>query len=157
MTPRFHMVNLNTGDVISLFASHGKGSTCENDPARACTFISNRDSESSPLGFFTTAQPYFGDEGWTIPMIGLQGPYPGTERNDVPTTIVIHGAPYASSEFRKKHGYMGRSLGCPSLSFQDIKTWKDELKDGVLFYFFHDSLPLENAPVSNIISKLDQK
>ncbi len=150
MKPRLHIVDLTTGDVTSIFASHGKGSTCPGDITRACTFISNRDSDDSPLGFFTTGHTYFGDDGWTIPMIGLQGSALGVERNDVPTTIVIHGASYASSEFRRAHGYMGRSLGCPALSFDDIKTWKDRLQDGALFYFFHDSLPTTPAPVSNI-------
>lgn len=154
MTPRLHIVDLTTGDVTSLFASHGKGSTCPKDITRACTFISNRDSESSPLGFFVTGHTYFGEDGWTVPVVGLQASAAGVERNDVPTTIVIHGASYASPDFRRAHGYMGRSLGCPALSFDDIKAWKDRLQDGALFYFFHNSLPETSAPVSNIVAPI---
>jgi|GEM_PF-268322 len=151
MTPRFHIVDLTTGEVTSLFASHGKESTCPNDMTRACKFISDRDSGATPLGFFLTGHTFFGQDKWEIPLIGLQGPAVGAERNDVPSTIVIHGAPYASAAFRQLHGYMGRSLGCPALSFDDILAWKDRLQDGALFYFFHDSLPAQLAPVSNVV------
>ena len=149
MKPRFHIVDLVTGDVTSLYASHGKGSTCANDPSRACKFISDRDSEASPLGFFVTAQSHkLAKARWVIPLIGLQSAASGASRNDVPSTIVIHGAPYASAAFRRAHGYMGRSLGCPALAFSDIAAWKDRLQGGALFYFFHDSLPHESAPAS---------
>lgn len=149
MRPRFHIVDLMTGDVTSLHAAHGKGSTCANDPSRACNFISDRDSEASPLGFFATGKSHkVVKERWVIPLVGLQGAGPGASRNDVPSTIVIHGAPYASPEFRRAHGYMGRSHGCPAITYSEIAAWKDRLQGGALFYFFHDSLPREAAPAS---------
>lgn len=152
MLPRLHIVNLQSGEVTSLYASHGKESSCANDPTRACKFISHRDSEASPLGFFITGHTYFGEVGWTIPLNGIQGEAPGVLRNDVPTTIVIHGATYASPEFRRSRGFMGRSHGCPAISYNDLDAWKDRLQDGALFYFHHDSLPRELAPVSYLLS-----
>lgn len=154
MKPRLHIVNLGTGEVKSLFAAHGKQSSCPKDPTRACKFISDRDSEASPLGFFLTGEVFFGEVGWTVEMSGLQGSALGATRNDVPTTIVMHGAAYASPEFRRTRGFMGRSYGCPALSYDDIRMWKDRLSKGALFYFFHNSLPTTAAPASSILSPL---
>lgn len=148
MKPRLHIVNIQTGEVSSLFAAHGKESGCAKDLTRACRFISDRDSEASPLGFFLTGDLFFGERGWTIEMSGLQAAAPGVSRNDVPTTIVIHAADYATPEFRRKRGFTGRSYGCPAMSPDDVDTWKDRLKGGALFYFFHNSLPKNFAPVS---------
>jgi hypothetical protein len=135
--PRLHLIDLTTGEIVSVQAAHGKGSEC--GAGFACKFISDRDSDASPLGFFSTGTLYTGENeerqiGPTIRLNGLEGASNGFSGNDFPSTIVIHGAPYVSN------GHAGHSLGCPALNPTVIGELKDKLKDGALFYFYHASL-----------------
>lgn len=133
---RLHVIDLRSGDIDSFEAAHGSESDCgSRKPGYACSFISDRDSKASPLGFFATGRSYNSvAHGEAVTMIGLEKSNSGFSGNDVPTTIVIHKANYV------KEGYAGRSSGCPAVSHANIGWIVNNLANGVLFYFYHESL-----------------
>jgi hypothetical protein len=142
---RLHIINLHTGMVSSIEASHGFESECANKPLFACNFISNRDSTATPLGFFATGRSYYGEKhaGLSITMDGLElgsaNRLPGG--NIFPSTIIIHSAKYV------REGYAGRSHGCVSLSQSNMDRFDTDLSGGALFYFYHSSLENSGPPV----------
>ena len=90
------------------YVSHGVNTGNLN-----ATKFSNRvNSKKSSLGFFLTNETYFGSNGYSLRLDGLE---PGINNNARKRTIVIHGAKYANPDFIKKTGRLGRSWGCPAL------------------------------------------
>jgi len=88
--------------------AHGRG-TGDNE-ARA--FSNNVGSHQSSLGVFRTGDAYVGEHGVSLRLEGLE---PGFNDRAEKRAIVIHGAPYVSSEFAARHGRIGRSYGCPAV------------------------------------------
>lgn len=133
---RLHVIDLENGKIISYEAAHGLESDCgSKKPGFACKFISDIESDASPLGFFQTGQIVNGEEhGRVLTMNGLEKSSSGFSGNDIPSTIVIHSARYVYP------GHAGRSHGCPAVSEANIGWIRDNLKDGALFYFYHASL-----------------
>jgi hypothetical protein len=144
-TQRLHIINLQTGEVESVEAAHGSESDCGGRQAGfVCEFISDRDSKASLLGFFTTDDLYREKTRWAIRLNGLEGSSDAFSGNDVPSTIVIHSAAYVSPR------HAGLSHGCPALNRAVLEKWKDKLKDGALFYFYHTLLNKRKAIPSGI-------
>lgn len=143
---RLHIINTETGDIISIEASHGRDTDCGGERLGwACKFISDRESEGTPLGFFATGSMYNGGHGLSVRMNGLEGSlseclqnpdgsYKTCPGNILPTTIIIHSASYVME------GHAGRSHGCVALSNAMMAEMREKLKDGALFYFYHDSI-----------------
>lgn len=142
---RLHVIDLETGEINSFEAAHGKDSECSNRPGYACNFVSNRDSFASPLGFFVANQVINSEEhGRVVTMVGLEKSSNGFSGNDVPTTVVIHPAAYVTA------GHAGHSHGCPAVSESNIGWIRDNLKDGALFYFYHTSLDSREPAVGGL-------
>jgi hypothetical protein len=132
---RLHVIDLQTGAVESVQAAHGKESDCGGRRAGfACKFISERESQASPLGFFVTGQLYNAIEGPALRLNGLEAPSLGFLGNDEPSTIIIHGAAYVTP------GHTGLSWGCPAMDSPVLERLKDKIANGALFYFYHSSL-----------------
>lgn len=139
---RVHVINLSTGEITSIEGSHGVETDCGGQRyGYACNFVSDRESNASPLGFFATGPTFNSSKGPAIPLNGLQ------TTNDFPSTIVIHPARYVGP------GHAGRSWGCVAVSNANISRIQ-AIEDGTLFYFYHDSLnSQESEPVvSGLIS-----
>ena len=115
------------------FVSHGKHSG-EN---YASTFSNTPGSLQSSIGLFRTGHSYMGSNGYSLRLYGLEQ---GINHNAYDRAIVMHGAPYVSSDFLKKYGRLGRSWGCPALrtevSSKVIETIED---DAFLFVYYPDS------------------
>jgi L,D-transpeptidase catalytic domain len=58
--------------------------------------------------FITTFPPYRGKHGLSLRLKGLES----TNNNAYKRDIVFHAADYATPEFIRRHGYLGRSHGC---------------------------------------------
>lgn len=94
--------------LYNTYVSHGLGSgTIEAD------FFSNRyNSKASSIGVYTTKNSYYGRNGLSLQLDGLDQ---GFNDNASNRALVMHGGWYVTEEFIKKYGRSGRSWGCPAL------------------------------------------
>lgn len=121
--PRFYRIDLKTGEVKTVNVSHGRGSDKKN-LGRATRFSNVRESHMSSLGFYLTAEPYFGVHGLSLRLDGLSQ----TNSNVRSRAIVIHGADYVTDAKVKQ----GRSLGCFVFSWTMRDELIPQLKEGSL-------------------------
>lgn len=107
--------------------SHGRNSGGNY----AVSFSNQPQSFKSSLGFFRTGNTYYGKNGYSLVLEGLE-----TGKNDKAKerAIVMHGAKYADPAVIKKQGRLGRSLGCPALPPAVSREIINTIKDGALLY-----------------------
>jgi hypothetical protein len=105
--PRFHFVDLVSGETTTMLVAHGRGS----DPAHTgwLQLFSNEPSSfASSDGAFLTSDYYVGKHGLSQRLIGLDP----TNSNALDRAIVIHSAWYANPDMLLTYGQLGRSEGC---------------------------------------------
>ncbi|MCB0319797.1 MAG: murein L,D-transpeptidase catalytic domain family protein [Bdellovibrionales bacterium] len=112
--------------------AHGKNSG-ENF---ASDFSNDEGSLKSSLGLYRTGAAYIGSNGYSLRLYGLET---GVNDNAFDRTIVMHGAPYVSTEFINEHGRLGRSWGCPAVRPEIAKEVIDILKGDAFLYIYHPS------------------
>lgn len=112
------------------FVAHGKYSG-ENTPD---SFSDRPGSQQSSIGVFLTKGTYFGHEGYSLVLEGLEKGY-----NDLAESrrIVMHGAPYVSEEIADTYGRIGRSWGCPAMDFKVATPIINTIKDGSLVVAYY--------------------
>ncbi len=119
--------------LYNTYVSHGMNSGVEY----ATSFSNKANSFKSSLGFFVTSKTYFGRNGLSLKVQGLEKGY-----NDLAAKrhIVLHGSDYISPEYLKNNGEMGRSLGCAAMpnamSPKIIKT----IKNGSCLFIYHPTV-----------------
>ena len=109
--PRFHLVDLATGQVESHRVAHGRGS----DPAHSGyleRFSNEFGSYATSNGTYTTGDYYDGKYGLSMKVHGLDW----SNNNAEARAIVIHNAWYAEDDMIPMHGMLGRSEGCFAMS-----------------------------------------
>ncbi|MGV8093371.1 MAG: murein L,D-transpeptidase catalytic domain family protein [Mangrovibacterium sp.] len=115
-----------------LFASlvaHGK-----NSGGNYATSFSNEvGSGKSSLGFFLTGNTYWGKNGYSMVLDGLEK---GINDRARERAIVMHGAPYCNPSVLKTTNRLGRSLGCPALPPSLNRPIIDTIKNGSVIYIF---------------------
>lgn len=121
---RMFLINMITGDVETYLVAHGKNSD-KNFDGYADSFSNNINSLQSSLGFYLTAETYYGDNGYSLRLDGLST----TNSNARERAIVIHGADYVSPGAK-----IGRSYGCPAVEQRYHQLIIDRIKDGSLVY-----------------------
>ena len=120
--------------------AHGQG-TGEN---LARDFSNREGSHQSSLGLFRTAGTYFGNNGYSLRMDGLE---PGTNDAAMARAIVMHGAPYVNPQMARAKGRLGRSWGCPAVRPEVAQAVIDSLKNGqMVFSYYPDSNWLTHSP-----------
>jgi hypothetical protein len=92
-------------------------------------------SKQSSLGFFKTAETYFGKYGYSLRLDGLE---PGINDLARKRDIVIHGAPYANPANIARYGYLGTSWGCPALPEDTTVSIINTIKEGTCLYIYAD-------------------
>jgi len=97
-------------------------------------FSNNMNSKESSLGVFLTGRTYYGHNGLSLNLIGLEK---GINSNAKRRRIVIHGAKYVSQAFIRTYGYLGRSWGCPSLSKKAYIPVINEIKKGSIVFVYY--------------------
>jgi hypothetical protein len=127
--PRFHLVDLVSGDVESHRVCHGRGS----DPAHSGfveRFSNDFGSYASSNGAYTTADYYDGKYGLSMKVRGLDW----SNNNAEPRAIVIHNAWYAEDDMIPLHGMLGRSEGCFAMSRDSQYQVMRKLAGGRMIY-----------------------
>lgn len=130
---RLWVLDLERGEVLfHEHTSHGKESG--DDYTTAFSNVSM--SLMSNLGLMTTAETYYGKNGYSL---RLDGHEPGINDLARERAIVIHGAWYMSEGFLAEHGRMGRSWGCPALDEDVNRDLIDTIAGGsVVFGYYPD-------------------
>ncbi len=146
---RFFVIDLDSKQLLyKCLVAHGKN-TGENKPVN---FSNKSESLKSSLGFFITAETYFGENGYSLKLDGLEK---GINDSARLREIVIHGADYVSQKFINENGRLGRSWGCPALPVELSKEIIDKISEGsCLFIFAADSLYQKNSILYKTFSKL---
>ncbi len=119
--------------LFNTYVSHGMNSGVEY----ATSFSNRPNSFKSSLGFFITSKTYFGRNGLSLKVKGLEKGY-----NDLAAKrhIVLHGSDYISPDYLKDNGEMGRSLGCAAIpnamSPKIIRT----IRNGSCLFIYHPTV-----------------
>lgn len=127
---RFCIIDLQRKRV--LFRSHVAHGRNSGDNY-AVSFSNQPGSYQSSLGFFRTGNTYYGKNGYSLLLEGLE---PGVNDKARERNIVIHGAAYADPSFARARGRLGHSLGCPALPPAVSRQVIDTLKNGALLYIY---------------------
>lgn len=125
---RFCVIDLKQRRILfKSYVAHGKNSG-EN---YAVSFSNQPGSYKSSLGLFRTGETYFGKNGYSLILEGLE-----KNKNDMARkrAIVIHGADYADPIMIPKQGRLGRSQGCPALPPAVSDKIINAIKQGTLLY-----------------------
>lgn len=117
--------------------AHGKNTGNEY----ATKFSNTVNSLQSSLGFFVTGETYFGGNGYSMFIDGMEEKFNSKARERY---VVVHGAAYANPESIKNLGRLGRSYGCPALPTSVTKEIIDIIKDKSVLYI-HSSNKNYNA------------
>jgi len=114
------------------YVAHGISSGSEF----ANSFSNTPDSHKSSLGFYVTRDMYFGGNGLSLRIDGVDRGFNtlAKERN-----IVIHGAPYVSERILHKYGVMGTTFGCPAVPEELTNQIVPLLKGGTCFFIYYPS------------------
>ena len=127
--PRFHLVDLASGQAESFRVAHGRGS----DPSHSGyveRFSNDFGSYASSNGTYTTSDYYQGKYGLSMKVNGLDW----TNNNAEPRAIVIHNAWYAEDDMIPLHGMLGRSEGCFAMSRDNQYKVMRKLAGGRMIY-----------------------
>ena len=129
--PRLWVLDLERERLLfEELVAHGQGSG-DNFPTR----FSNREgSHQTSIGLFRTADTYVGANGYSLRLDGLES---GVNDRARERAIVMHGAPYVSTDSVRALGRLGRSHGCPALRPAIARTVIDTIKDGSLVFAYY--------------------
>lgn len=136
---RMFVIDLKNKDLLyHSVVAHGRN-TGEEFARR---FSNNPNSHQSSLGFYVTGKPYYGSNGYSLQLNGMEKGF-----NDLalPRAIVIHGAWYANPQVIKNKGYLGRSWGCPALPQELNDKVINTIKDGNCLFIYYPDLKYLNA------------
>ncbi len=111
--------------------SHGKNTGSEF----ATQFSNKKNSLQSSLGFFITGETYFGKNGLSLFIDGMEKQFNSNARERY---VVIHGAKYANPSAIKNLGRLGRSYGCPALPTAISQEIIDLIKNKSVLYIYSD-------------------
>ena len=139
-TPRLFTFDLPSQKLLFReLVAHGK-----NSGDNATTRFSNApDSLQTSLGLFVTAGTYFGRDGYSLRLRGLEKGF-----NDLAWSrnIVMHGASYVSEATARLLGRLGRSFGCPAVPKEIAPAMIDSLKGGTaIFAYYPDATWLHES------------
>jgi hypothetical protein len=112
------------------YVAHGQNSGSEY----ATSFSNEQNSFKSSLGFYLTSRTYYGRNGLSLKIEGLDTGYNdrASKRN-----IVLHGCSYASPVHLQNYGSLGTSLGCPAMPASMSPKIIRVVRNGSCFFIYH--------------------
>ncbi|MCX2838209.1 murein L,D-transpeptidase catalytic domain family protein [Salinimicrobium sp. MT39] len=128
---RLWILDMETNEIIyHTYVSHGK-----NTGGNMATKFSNTpNSLQSSLGFYVTAETYYGKNGLSLFIDGMEEEFNSNARDRY---VVIHGADYAQESSIKRLGRLGRSYGCPAVPTEVSKEIINKIKGGSALFIYH--------------------
>lgn len=138
--PRLFVFNLDSRKLLFReLVAHGK-----NSGGDFASFFSNSPgSLATSLGLFVTADTYFGSNGYSLRLQGLEE---GVNDMAWERAIVMHGAPYVSRAAIRALGRLGRSWGCPAVRKEVARKMIDTLRGGSpIFAYYPDKRWLQQS------------
>ncbi len=116
--------------LFNTYVSHGiKSGTLLTD------FFSNKyNSRASSIGVYKTEQAYYGREGLSLRLTGLDRAFNDNAMN---RAIVMHGGWYMDEEFIKHYGRPGRSWGCPAVPLTQYQPIINAIKENSLLVVYY--------------------
>lgn len=131
---RLYVIDVaNARLLFNTYVAHGRNSGASS----AESFSNAPNSNKSSLGFVLTGETYVGSKGYSLRLDGLEA---GINDNVRSRAVVIHGSSYVDAARARNGVMMGRSFGCPALSWTDYKPIIDEIKGGSLMFMYSDDL-----------------
>ena len=130
---RLFIIDLKNKQLIrKTLVAHGmnSGLVTAND------FSNQENSHKSSLGMYLTDDTYIGKHGYSLHLDGLEE---GLNDNARKRAIVMHGANYVSEKYIQKNGRLGRSFGCPALSYAENEDIINLIKDKSCLFIYHNS------------------
>lgn len=128
---RLWILDMEANKIIyHTYVSHGK-----NTGGNMATNFSNTpNSLQSSLGFYVTAETYYGKNGLSLFIDGMEKEFNSKARERY---VVIHGADYAKEESIKRLGRLGRSYGCPAVPSEISTEIINKIKGGSALFIYH--------------------
>jgi len=106
---RLYIIDLDKKKLlINTWVAHGQNSGGDKPDA----FSNVQNSNQSSIGFYLTAETYYGKHGRSLKLDGMDQ---GFNSNARERAIVVHGADYVCQETINQLGRLGRSQGCPAV------------------------------------------
>ena len=142
---RMWILDMDTNEVVyNTYVAHGQGTGGEF----ATKFSNTPNSHQSSLGFYVTGETYYGKNGLSLFIDGMEK---GFNSNARKRYVVIHGADYAEPEFINRIGRLGRSYGCPAVPNKIAKDLIHKIKGKSVVYIHKDNKKyLENSDFLNV-------
>lgn len=130
--------------LFNTYVAHGKNTGEEY----AKHFSNVSGSCQSSLGFYVTKEEIVGSSvGLSLILDGVEK---GFNDNALKREIIIHGAAYATENFIRKTGRLGRSFGCPSLPPDQVKQVVEAIREGTcLFIYSRDDQYIRHSLLLN--------
>ncbi len=127
---RLFVIDLSRVKLLyNTYVAHGMNSGL----AYASDFSNMPESNKSSVGFYQTLGTYYGANGYSLRLAGLERGYnDNAERRD----IVIHGADYVHERYIHSQGYIGRSWGCPALPQSVSRPIINKIKNGTCLFIY---------------------
>lgn len=98
-------------------------------------YFSNKyNSKASSIGVYQTEQAYYGRDGLSLRLDGLDRAFNDNAAN---RAVVIHSGWYVEEEFIKKYGRPGRSWGCPALPLKISNDIINTIKNKSLLVIYY--------------------
>jgi hypothetical protein len=138
---RLFVIDMINGRLLfNTLVAHGR-----NSGGLMATRFSNRtNSLMSSLGFYLTGDPFFGRNGYSLRLEGIER---GWNDHANSRAIIMHAADYVSEEHIRQWGFLGRSEGCPAIPPELDQPIIDEIKGGsCLFLYAPNTTYLRQAP-----------
>lgn len=142
---RLYVIDLKNKKLLfNTYVAHGRNTGEEY----ARSFSNKEGSLKSSLGFYVTENPMVcSHTGYSLTINGIEK---GINDHAVMRAIIIHGADYATEDFIRKYGHLGRSFGCPALPPDLNKPIIDSIKGGTcLFIYNPDNNYISNSSLLN--------
>ena len=119
----------------------------ENNNGITETFSNEPESFKSSLGFYVTKTTYYGRNGLSLRLNGVDDGY-----NDqaLKRNIVLHGCAYVGDQYLQNFGAVGTSLGCPALPAAISSRIIRSVKNGSCLFIYHPTQDyLDHSTVIN--------